>query len=429
MKTFLNISSIILFLFCRNYSAQTNTLYFFDEKYGWAILNNNALYSTTNGGSYWGNIFKFNFRVRTFLFTSPTDGWLIREPFQSDPSQLYSTTDGGKTWNEVKIFPNHFFSNIFFLNKSTSLLFTQPLNKMGKIFRTTDSWNSSVNVFESTNDVPGRKIFFVDPQNGWVLGELMIIRTKDSGITWDILPLRANPISGMGATRFEGIQMFNKTSGILAMSTEIEVPYGSLYLTEDEGVNWKRYGGSTTFRFGITNLYFTNKDTGWVFSAGSGGIICYTTNAAARWDTLQTGINNFVFVSKNKSWGHGGDKIYFSNDGWKTRQLQLLTNVEEEYLLPENFSLSQNYPNPFNPTTKIKFSIPAVETRRGESLQHVTLKVFNILGNEIATLVNEEKLPGNYEVTVNGNNLASGVYFYRLTTKNIILSKKMILIK
>ncbi len=103
--------------------------------------------------------------------------------------------------------------------------------------------------------------------------------------------------------------------------------------------------------------------------------------------------------------------------------------VNEQEIIPSTYSLSQNYPNPFNPTTKIKFSIPAVETRRGESLQYVTLKVFDMLGNEIATLVNEEKLPGDYEVTVNGNNLASGVYFYRLTTKDFSLYKKMILIK
>lgn len=103
--------------------------------------------------------------------------------------------------------------------------------------------------------------------------------------------------------------------------------------------------------------------------------------------------------------------------------------VNEQEIIPSKYSLSQNYPNPFNPTTKIKFSIPAVETRRGKSLQYVTLKVFDILGYEIATLVNEEKLLGDYEVTVNGNNLASGVYFYRLTTKDFSLYKKMILIK
>ena len=93
---------------------------------------------------------------------------------------------------------------------------------------------------------------------------------------------------------------------------------------------------------------------------------------------------------------------------------------------PTSFELSQNYPNPFNPTTKIKYSIPIVETGHAPSLQ---LKVYDILGREVATLVNESKAPGNYEVTFNASNLASGVYFYRLTAGKFIQTKKMILLR
>ncbi|MGB5287902.1 MAG: T9SS type A sorting domain-containing protein, partial [Ignavibacteriaceae bacterium] len=99
-----------------------------------------------------------------------------------------------------------------------------------------------------------------------------------------------------------------------------------------------------------------------------------------------------------------------------------------------NFSLSQNYPNPFNPTTKIKYTIPSVETRHASALQMVTLKVYDVLGNEIATLVNEEKLAGEYEVefTVGQDSspdIASGIYFYRLTAGDFIQTKKMVLLR
>ena len=102
---------------------------------------------------------------------------------------------------------------------------------------------------------------------------------------------------------------------------------------------------------------------------------------------------------------------------------------EKETEIPLSFQLSQNYPNPFNPTTKIRFSIPIVETLYSTSLQYVTLKIFDILGNKIATLVNEEKLPGSYEVMFDGSNLASGVYFYTLTAGNFSQTKKLLLIK
>jgi hypothetical protein len=102
---------------------------------------------------------------------------------------------------------------------------------------------------------------------------------------------------------------------------------------------------------------------------------------------------------------------------------------QETFATINDFSLSQNYPNPFNPSTKIKFAIPNVETRHASSLQMVTLKIYDILGREIATLVNEEKPAGEYEVGFNAINLPSGIYFYQLSAGNFVETKKMILLK
>ena len=87
--------------------------------------------------------------------------------------------------------------------------------------------------------------------------------------------------------------------------------------------------------------------------------------------------------------------------------------VEVELTLPIEFSLEQNYPNPFNPYTKIKYTIPNV-TLSGVEGSRVALKVYDVLGNEIATLVNEEKPAGNYEVNFDASKFSSGVYFYKL---------------
>jgi hypothetical protein len=88
---------------------------------------------------------------------------------------------------------------------------------------------------------------------------------------------------------------------------------------------------------------------------------------------------------------------------------------------PKEFILSQNYPNPFNPNTTINYSLP--------KQSNVKIKVYNILGKEILTLVNENKPQGNYSVEFNANNLSSGVYFYILSTGQFTQVKKMILIK
>jgi hypothetical protein len=117
-------------------------------------------------------------------------------------------------------------------------------------------------------------------------------------------------------------------------------------------------------------------------------------------------------------------KVEVRSDGWTywTDSMQVIvTGVEEETTLPTEFSLEQNYPNPFNPSTKIKYSVP--------QLSKVVIKVFDILGNEIETLVNEEKPVGTYEVKFKATNLPSGIYFYQLRTGSFVETKKMLMIK
>ena len=97
--------------------------------------------------------------------------------------------------------------------------------------------------------------------------------------------------------------------------------------------------------------------------------------------------------------------------------------------LPTEFRLEQNYPNPFNPTTTIKYSIPSVIASGAKQSLGVTLKVYDILGNEVATLVNEQKGAGNYKANFNASNLVSGIYFYKIQAGSFNQVRKMILVK
>ena len=106
----------------------------------------------------------------------------------------------------------------------------------------------------------------------------------------------------------------------------------------------------------------------------------------------------------------------------------LPVSVKDEYTIPSEYKLAQNYPNPFNPTTTIRYSIPSVG-RNEISTYKVALKVYDVLGREIITLVNEEKAPGEYEVKFDGSKLASGVYFYRLQAGSFSEAKKLVLMK
>jgi len=122
--------------------------------------------------------------------------------------------------------------------------------------------------------------------------------------------------------------------------------------------------------------------------------------------------------------GYFNFKVEIMSDGWTfwTDSMKVyLTGVEEETTLPTEFSLEQNYPNPFNPSTKIQYSVP--------QFSNVLIKVFDILGSEIETLVNEEKSVGSYEVEFDASKLVSGIYFYQLRAGSFVETKKMILLR
>lgn len=120
----------------------------------------------------------------------------------------------------------------------------------------------------------------------------------------------------------------------------------------------------------------------------------------------------------------------FSIPGLKTEIIDDIVSVDETPNIPNKITLYQNYPNPFNPATTIRFTIP--QNERGET-QNVSLKVFDIIGNEIVILVNEESPAGSYKIefqsAVGSRQLASGIYYYQLHSGNYIETKKMILLK
>ena len=120
----------------------------------------------------------------------------------------------------------------------------------------------------------------------------------------------------------------------------------------------------------------------------------------------------------------GGDIFILS--GLQTKIIANITDVNDEYSVPVEFNLFQNYPNPFNPSTKIRFTIPNVAS----SFSLITtLVVYDILGNEITSLINKELPAGEYVFTFDASELSSGIYFYKLKAGSFIVTKKMILIR
>ncbi|MDH3267509.1 MAG: T9SS type A sorting domain-containing protein [Ignavibacteria bacterium] len=174
-------------------------------------------------------------------------------------------------------------------------------------------------------------------------------------------------------------------------------PEDEIYITGNVGV----VSGGTTYHGLETVRYNSDGSNGWI-----------------------AGVNQYAGIGKGLAFDndlnlYAVGQFYYSVI--KYSQLIPTNNEEVSNDAPERFYLEQNYPNPFNPTTKISFSIP--------SSAFALLKVYDVLGNEVTTLISEEKPAGNYEVIWNATNLPSGNYFYTLTSGSFSQTKKMILLK
>ena len=174
-------------------------------------------------------------------------------------------------------------------------------------------------------------------------------------------------------------------------------------------------GGYTgTFGGGFFDFYIVKTD--------ENGDSLWTRTYGGSWqemayDIKETNDGGFVIAGYTQTYGAGLFDFYLV----KTDANGLLTGVENQNNHRIDFELYQNYPNPFNPSTRIQYQVPFIS--------QVVLKIFDVLGNEIATLVNEEKPAGGYEVEFNAEKLASGIYFYRLQVADFIQTKKMLLLK
>ena len=195
---------------------------------------------------------------------------------------------------------------------------------------------------------------------------------------------------------------------------------------------WVTQTNPDTQNRSLSRVFFLDSNKGW--AVGNGGIILQTIDGGTTWIIKGTGLTSAYLRGVHFTSSTNG---YVVGNGKTLLKYGAITSVDNEEELPTEFSLSQNYPNPFNPSTKISYEIPG-QARNDNIL--VTLKVYDVLGNEIATLINEEKPSGSYEVdfqsSVGSHQLTSGVYFYQLKAVPtgrqagvFVETKKMLLLK
>ena len=393
-----------------------------------------------------------NTTLRQLSFVDSLTGWAA-----GDSGTIIRTIDGGRNWEVQNSTIQTFILDIFFLNKdlgwALSIKDEFPFNSI--ILKTTnggDLWVAE-NFPDSSKLL--RTVFFIDSLNGFVGGSY-IGYTTDGGNNWAAAAIDSNMISSFPIYNFS---FYNNYFGY-ACGGRIDVA-GVIWQTTNSGLNWIAKSVSSDEVFDLFILDSLNAIT---LSGDPEGFYpvgrITSTNAGMTWnyDTLSfVGISFAIdFRMYNEGWSASGYKFILTTDRGETwgefetpdssiiYDLQFtdprngyaaglngvilkfnptLAEVKTESEFLDDFVLFQNYPNPFNPTTNISFYLGKTDM--------VTLTIYDYLGKEITTLINEESVHGSYELQFNPKlfQLASGIYFYRLKTGKKVQTRKMVYLK
>ncbi|MBS1515071.1 MAG: T9SS type A sorting domain-containing protein [Bacteroidetes bacterium] len=364
---------------------------FVNQTIGWACGGNGTLIKTTNGGGTW---IPMSTGTTSFLsclyFIDENTGWI-----GSQDAVVKKTTNGGISWYSAPIQTNDFSSDFFFLNSQTGYI-TSHDNKIHKTTNGGSSWNLLI-----ASDFAYGQIHFFNDMVGYVVAPSYFAKSIDGGVTWT-------------RVLYDGV---NQAMTFINQQTGWLTGTNSIKKTTNGCDTWATYMVPMETPFAIK---FFNENIGWCAGYGSsGGVICRTLNGGVNWTIQTTEIGNkyydISFVNQNLGWASGNSIISSTQNGGLVSVSQISSEI------PEHFSLKQNFPNPFNPVTSIKFDV--------KKSDFVSLKVYNMQGSEIKSLVNENMNAGTYEISFNAESLPSGVYFYTLQASDFKETKKMMLVK
>jgi photosystem II stability/assembly factor-like uncharacterized protein len=381
-----------------------------------------SLYLTTDGGNNW--------HARPLPNTlipgdGPIDISIIGEDhiwICTGYGKIYSTTDGGFNW-QLQFYDTSMAKFMSYIEMFDSLngmaMGDADANDKPALFlKTTNggidwiSQNDSYLIGLWSGDI-WRRVDFVDINTGYFFfggAPHKLYKTTNSGQDWVVI----------NDTIFCAVLKGYDENIFLGENTD-----GTIYQTLDGGQNWE------SFNWNILpwalDIEFLPGDPSSVWCVSS--TIAFSSDTGRTWvneyDLQNALVYDIVFTDQDNGWlftGGGGilDNIYRTTNGGHGG---LIVSVDDNAIEinPDGFSLGQNYPNPFNPSTSIQYAV--------SSKQFVTLKVYDVLGNEVAILIDEEKSIGNYEVGFNASDLPSGIYFYKLQAGSFVETKKMVLMK
>ena len=430
---------------------------FFDRDYGWAVGTNGVLCRTTDGGTTWSNpVFISDFWLHDLHFPDKDTGYAVGGSSSGDI--ILKTTNSGNSWTIVRqTYQNPLLAGVYFIDTQTGW----AVGLGGTILMTINGGSSWIRQLTNITSL-FHDVFMIDSV-GYAVGELGKIYKYNPNYQYPLTVIKPNG----GEIFYTGTQekIYWIWSDTVSNVT-IEYSYGTGWNLiaanhpNSGEFNWLVPSVNTNQAiikisksddqgiYDISDFPFSIRPYIPVELVSFNAIVS-TNNISLTWSTatevnnlgfeVQRSVDNSEFLTIGFVNGYGtttepNNYSYIDYNVvpgkyyYRLKQIDLDGTfeyshivVEVEFVGPGKFELNQNYPNPFNPSTVITYSVPGAE--------FVTLKVYDILGNEIAVLVDGERDAGTHNVEFNSSGLSSGTYFYRIQAGSFTDTRKMILLK
>jgi photosystem II stability/assembly factor-like uncharacterized protein len=400
-------------------ASQTSTTLFsvkaVNQDVAWACGGNGTATSpvvirTTNGGSTW-TVVTSNLTGQDLYCISSTDA--NRAWVGTGSGRIYGTSDGGATWAQ-QTYPGNqspFIDGVWFFNDGTGYAMGDPPSAAAGnyvVLKSTDfgqTWtHTTTEPPNAANEAGWNNSFWcTDASHIWFgSNQSRVWRSVDGGATW--------ASGASGSTNSYAVSFKDANNGLVGHSG------GIIRISSNGGATWATASSPTASDIqGLSFLSGTN--SAWI---NAGAVPYRTTNNGSSWSAqtvypISGTLYHSSFADTSNGWAvtSNGEVLHYRPAG--------STAVEQDQLVPTDYALEQNYPNPFNPSTVIGYRIQ----ERG----FVSLKVFDVLGREVATLVKEVKQPGTYSVQWDASGEASGVYFYRIQAGDFVATEKLLFLR
>lgn len=382
------------------------------------VMYGNTVYVSRNRGETWSSIATTSLGTRAHSFyVSPLDTNVWVAAIESSPDKVIKSTNYGLNWTTSISFNFSNYGQPLEMDQNNpSVFYFAPDG--GGFYRSLDTGRTFTEIsgnypFRSPCDLmvmydSSNVVFVADGVTG--SGVAKIFKSVNGGVNWT--DVHTNPssseIPSMSNVVFDRSVMY-----------ATNWPSGAIYKTTNYGDNWF--------------LLRTNSGSGWAsdMCREDPTVVLTGSYGSTSWLSTDGGAN----FSTHSVTGGAGAGMIVPERGYQLNMMtgglskmnfvySVLTDVEENNissLVPEKFKLYQNYPNPFNPVTKIKFDLP--------KSNNVKIVLYDNVGRELKTIINEYRNAGTYEINFDGSKLSTGVYYYRLSSGTISETKKMILTK